>query len=189
MMYSCGEVASNGGRPVSISKSTTAERVEIGAAVDPLAVGEKAEVVGRGVAELADEHAGLRHRHIRLRRFGHAEVDDLHELGAVAGVRDHQILGADVAMDDAGAMDGFESGQRLDGDAARHAAARACRAAQHLREVLPFDELPDHVVRAVGQRGEIVQRGDVRMLDLRGQPRLAQEAVVRVAARRRSARG
>ena len=98
----------------------------------------------------------------------------------VVVARDHQVLGTDVAVDDAGAMDGLESVQRLDHQAHRLARRERAARAQLLREVLAVDVLPDHVMRAVGERGEVVQRGDVRMLDLRRRARLAEEAVVRV---------
>ena len=128
------------------------ERVDVGAAVDALAVGEKAEMIGRGVTKLAHEHAGLRHGHVRLGRFGHAQVDDLDELRPVAGLCDHQIFRADVAMHDAGAMNGVKARKRLDGYSHRLLRRQGPTAAHQLGEVISLDELPDHVVRAVRKR-------------------------------------
>ena len=161
-----------------------AERVKIGAAVDLLSLGQKPEVLGRAVPQLADKDPGLGgHRAgVAVLALGHAEVDDLHGVAAVGAARDHDVLGADVAVHDAGAMDGVESRQRLLHDVHGLARREHAAAADHLRQVFAVDELPHHVMRAVGERGEVVQRGDVRMMDFRGQPRLAQESVVRVAA-------
>ena len=82
-------------------------------------------------------------------------------------------------MDDAGAMDGVETQERVDGDGRGVARRERPARLDQLVQVAALDVLPDHVERAVVERGEVVQRGDVRMLDLRGQPRLAEEAVVR----------
>jgi hypothetical protein len=52
--------------------------------------------------------------------------------------------------------------------------------ADHLRQILAFDVLPDHVMRAVREGGEVVQRRHVRMLNLGCQLRLAQETLMRI---------
>src|SRR5438132_12459208 len=85
-------------------------------------------------------------------------------------------------MDDARAMNRLEAVQCLNCEANGMHRREHTAAADHLREVFAVDELPDHVVRSVRERGEIVERGDIRMLDLGAQLRLAKESVVRIAA-------
>src|SRR3954453_13026478 len=85
-------------------------------------------------------------------------------------------------MNDAGAMDRIESARGLRGETDRLPHREVAALAHELRDVLSFDELPDHVVRAVGQSGEIVQCGDVRMLHARREPRLAQKTIVCIGA-------
>ena len=111
--------------------------------------------------------------------LGDAEVDELHVLLPVLVARDHDVLGTDVAMHDAGAMDGLESVQRLDGQLRRVLRRQRTARLDQLVKIGPLDVLPHHVARAVVERGEVVERGDVRMIDARRQPRFAHETVVR----------
>jgi hypothetical protein len=102
---------------------------QVGACVDLLALGKEAELFGRGIAQLADEDPGARLRdRLRVLELGHAEVDDLDR----AVGREHQILGADVSMDDAGAVDGVEAVQRGDDDANRFARRQRAASAEAL---------------------------------------------------------
>ena len=82
-------------------------------------------------------------------------------------------------MDDSGAVDGVEAAQRLDRERGGIAGSERPARLDQLVKIRPLDELPDHVAGAVVQGREVEQRGDVRVLDLRGEPRLAQEALVR----------
>jgi hypothetical protein len=108
-----------------------------------------------------------------------AEVDDLDPVLALAVLGDHQVVGREVAMDDAGRVDGLEPAQgldaELDGDGDRERPVTADAVAH----VLPLDVLPDHVEAAVGEAGEVVEDGDVGMLDLGGEAGLAQEPRLR----------
>ena len=63
---------------------------------------------------------------------------------------------------------------RLDGD--RH--GERPLAADAVADVLPLDVLPDHVEAAVRQGREVVEDGDVGVLDLGGEARLAHEALL-----------
>src|SRR5262249_39064826 len=154
---------------------------DVGTAIDALARSEPPELLGRAVLELSDEHAGLRLVVTRIvPLLGHAEIDDLDALQALRVARDHEILGTDISVDDAGTMNGFQSAQSLHGEAHGGRGTKELPLENELPEVRSFDVLPDHVEGAVGQRGEIEQRRDVGVLDARGQARLAEEAVVRV---------
>ena len=85
-------------------------------------------------------------------------------------------------MNDAGAMDRFQSVQRLDGELHRVTRRKRSARADSLREILALDVLPDHVMRPVRQRGEVVQRGHVWILDLRRRTRLTQEPLMCIRA-------
>ena len=85
-------------------------------------------------------------------------------------------------MNDSGAMNCFEACQTLNRQLNRLSRGKNAAAPDHLRQILTFDVLPNHVVRSVGKSGEIVQRGDIRMLDLRCQLGLAQKAVMCVGS-------
>src|SRR5205814_3252218 len=109
-----------------------------------------------------------------------AEVDELHALVGLFAARDHQVLRADVAMDDARSMNRIESVERLDRQANGVRRRDHAALANDLRQILAVDELPDHVMRSIGKRREVVQRRDIRMLNFRRELRFAKEALVRV---------
>ena len=116
---------------------------------------------------------------VRLQVLGEPEVDDLHPQLAALVLGDHQVVGGEVAVDDAGGVDRLEAAQRLDAELDRHRHRERPLAAEAVAHVLPLDVLPDHVEAAVGQPREVVEDGDVGVLDLGGEAGLAQEALLR----------
>jgi hypothetical protein len=108
--------------------------------------------------------------------LGDAEVDDLHHEVLVGVEGEHHVVGGDVAMQKSAAVDVIEAGEHLH----RHFRRQREREAPVCRLPLPHgravDELGDHVARAVREDREVVDDSEVRMVDLRGELRLAQEA-------------
>ena len=100
-----------------------AERVDVGAGVDPLA----ADLLGRDVVERADPVAGLRRARDRERVLGEPEVG---QVDVVLGA-EQDVRGLDVAMDEAGGVRGVERAADLRDDVrgpcARRAGLRAGR--------------------------------------------------------------
>ena len=89
------------------------------------------ELLGAHVLGRADDEPGLRHllRIVALHRLRDAEVDDLHAVRAVARLRDHDVVGLEIAMDDAHVVRGVERVGRLSRDVGRaRGGERAVRA-------------------------------------------------------------
>ena len=87
-------------------------------------------------------------------------------------------------MHDAGAMDRLQTVEGLDGQPQRVPWRENAAPADQLREILAVDEFPHHVVGAIRKCGEVVERSNIRMLYLGGQPRLAEKAFVRIFSSR-----
>ena len=125
--------------------------------------GESARLLGRHVADRPHHHPGRRVRHRRTVTGGggnasrEAEVEDFH----VAGARDEDVAGLQVAMDDAAIVRGGKGPgdlhavlERL---ADRHRTARDDR-----RERLAVEQLGDGV-RGRAVLADVVDRDDVRV--------------------------
>ena len=80
------------------------------------------------------------------------------------------------------AMNGLETPQSLDDDAHRISRLQRAARADPLRDVLTIDELPHHVVRAIREGREVMERCYVWMLDLRRKSRFTEKTLVRVLA-------
>ena len=145
-----------------------ADRVEVRPRADVL----RHRLLGRHVGRRADRRARRGQEGARLhlrRRLGDAEVGDLH-----APVRgDHQVLGLEVAVDDAVLLRVGEPGEQ----ALEHAAdLRQGHLADVRAQRAALDVLHRDVRRAVVL--EVVVHGDdVRMAQRAGHARLAQEAL------------
>ena len=96
-----------------------AERVEIAARIEMLSFLEIARLLGRRVFEFAEEHAGLRQSLAALtfgQLLGDAEVDHLDQQFSVVILRQHDVLGRDVAMDQPHRVQMIEAGESLNGN-------------------------------------------------------------------------
>ena len=146
-----------------------AHREHVRAPVDRLA----ADLLGREVGGGAQRDPRLRQVRLGLERLGDAEVHDLD--GAV--VQDADVGGLDVAVHDVGVVRVGEAvGDRhqdldLAGDRDRIAALDL------LVEVLSGQELLDDVGDAVLD-AEVVDRGDVAVVEVPGELGLAEETVL-----------
>ncbi len=145
-----------------------AEREDVGAGVGVL----PADLLGGHVADGAEHGSGLRAARLRRRRgqrggrlgpreLGQAEVEDLD----AAVVRHEDVLGLEIAVDDALLVRGAEAAGDLervvDGLARRDRAA-----GELLAQGRSLEQLRDDVRRAV-VRADVVDRHDVRMVEAR----------------------
>ena len=92
--------------------------VDVGARVDRLAQ----RLLGRQVFGRAEDDARLRERLAPRLRLGHlrdAEVEDLDDLALPVALDQHDVLGLEVAMDDAGGVRVLEPAQDLADDRER----------------------------------------------------------------------
>ena len=156
-----------------------AEREDIGAPVERLA----AELLGRHVRDLALERSGAG-RARAVGRFGDAEVDHLR--GAVAV--DEDVVGRDVAVDQAERLSVavaqivrvLQTGRGLRDDLQdlreREQLVQLGRALGDAAQVRAVDELHRDEVVPV-RLAQIENRDDVRMVELRSEPRFVQEHV------------
>src|SRR5258706_5663978 len=76
-------------------------------------------------------------------------------------------------------MDRFEALQRLDAELDGGGHRKRAHTTDPVAQVLAVNVFPDHVEAAVGKRREVVEDGDVGVLDLGGEPGLAHEALLR----------
>ena len=172
-------------RPAAVQRlvQRDAEAELIGARVERLA----AELLGRHVRRRADERAGLGHGRRRrdgastalptsggsdrlLREPREPEVHDAH--GAVAP--DHDVLGLEVAVDDAGRVRRRQPAPGGDEHVQDLAPASRLRAQPRV-DGLAFDEL-HRDVDAIVDGARVVDGDDVRVRQARDRARLAQQA-------------
>ncbi len=81
-------------------------------------------------------------------------------------------------MDDAAGVDRLQPAQRLDPELDGQRDRKGAEAAQAVARILALDVLPDHIEAAVGQPREVVEDGDVGVLDLGGEAGLAHEPLL-----------
>ena len=170
-----------------------AEREDVRAGVGGLA----ADLLGRHVAERAEDDAGLRAlglgREIRsrsgptlvlVRQLGEAEVEDLD--AAVRG--DEEILGFQVAVDDALVVRRREAVGDLTASTRRALRGEQLAAGERRAQRLALEQLLDDVRRTV-VRPDVVDGGDVRVVERARRPRFLLEAPqpLRVLAKTRPA--
>jgi hypothetical protein len=156
------------------------EAVEVAAAVQPLARLERAELLGRGVAELAEKDPRLRHLRRRVGDLGDPQVDQLDQRPAVLAAADHHVVRRDVAMDHVLAVEVAERQQRLVRDLESQRDPRRALHAEELRQVDPVDVLHDEIGGPLVVEGEVQDLADVRVLEPGRRPRLLEEPALQV---------
>ena len=147
-----------------------------------------AHLLRRHVADRAEDHAGAgagrdgglfagRGAFVGTRQLREAEVEDLH--APVVG--DEQVLGLQVAMDDALVVRGREAVGDLHGvvDGLAH---RQRARAEPIAQRLALEQLRDDVRRAV-LLADVVDGEDVRMIERGGRLRLLLEAAEAIGVR------
>ena len=146
-----------------------ADGVEVRAGTGGLARG----LLGRHVLRRAEDRAVARDELLAVARRGmawldlrDAEIEHLHEVGVRVLLDEHDVVGLEVAMDDAGVVRLLERDRDLAHDVERtRGLDRPLR--DHFVERDTLDVFEDEKERAVGELAEVGRRGDVRMLDPR----------------------
>ena len=150
-----------------------AERVDVGASIDPFA----GDLLGSDVVDGAQEVAVVADPALLGDPSREAEVRQVDVVGAVgagAPVEQH-VRGLHVAMHEAAGMGGIERARDLREDAYGIARLQATLL-QALLQVAVLDVAHRDVEEVLGRPG-LVDRDDVRMVDRRGQLRLTKEAL------------
>ncbi len=125
-----------------------AERIDVAPRVDLFAL----HLLGRHEIGRTDDRS-LARELVELRTFTElreAEVEDLREVGIVARPRDHDVLGLDVAVDDALQVRLRERVAHLDHDARELDRAERIARAKDATEIAAGHELHDEVGETVG---------------------------------------
>ena len=115
----------------------------------------------------------------RLGQLGQAEVEDLD----VAVLRDHQVLGLQVPVDDAGGVGLGQALGGLDGDIEQPLGRQRLAGGDELAQGLSLDQLHGDVEGAVGL-ADVVDGQDVGMIQGRGRAGLLLEALAAIGIRR-----
>jgi hypothetical protein len=115
---------------------------------------EPSALLGRHVVRRPDDRAGrgLGQAAGVGQELGDAEVEELHPLaGDHLGIRDQEdVVGLEVAVDDAGAMGGAQRGRDLPRHHQRRVQGQASDPGQPGRQRLALEQLHHDVGRAVG---------------------------------------
>jgi hypothetical protein len=143
--------------------------------------------VGGAARGLLRRHVlGRPHRHARARQatlacgfcFGRlrdAEVEDLHDVGGSFARDEEDVLGLEIAVDDALRVRGGECAADLRGDLEGARDIEGAFALDDAAELDALEELHDEVHAAVGGGSGVGDVDDVRVTDLRCGARLAAE--------------
>jgi hypothetical protein len=150
-----------------------AERVDVDARLD----GAPADLLGAQIRHGADERAGAREPLLR-RAHREAEVRDA-DAQRVRGIaRDHDVLGLHVAVDDAERVGVVERLGHLHAEVHELAELERARS-EHVPEVRARDER-HHEEETVLVIAEIVDGDDARVIHLRDDARLPEEALLAI---------
>ena len=110
--------------------------------------------------------------------------------GSPSRVRQHHVVGLEIAMDHAGRVRRGERARDLRADVERAHARRARVSAPSTdASVLPLEVLHDVEVVALGRHAEVVDLDDVLVADLVDRLRLLEEPLDDLAVRRRARGG
>ena len=160
-----------------------AERVDVDAPVHRPAL----DLLGREVLDRPDDSAIARQARDGRRVLRQAEIAQIRVIGATVVVREQDVGGLDVTMDQASPMCGVERiahlGDELDG-ALR---VQPPEDLQQAREVAAV-HIPHRQVEQPVGLARSVDRDDVGMLEARDEPRLAQEALAEPLVARQALR-
>ena len=172
-----GVSASNGQPPGEHLVGHHAERVDVAARIELLA----GELLGAHVRRGSEHHALLRELLLLrlilgLAALGDAEVEDLHEVGLPGRGREDDVVGLEIAMDDAAAVRFFERAAHLRRGCAVTRSGAHGPALQRVGEALPLDELHRDVELAVGGLPEVEELNRVGVLELADGAALAVKA-------------
>ncbi len=125
------------------------------------------DLLGRHVERRAHHRAGLRVDVARVReQLGDAEVEHLHEIRIAAARDEENIVGLEIAMDDAASVRRAERFANAPSDV-RGARDRRSLALQEIRKALPLEPFHHDVRRAVAELAEVEDVDDVLVLDVR----------------------
>ena len=159
-----------------------AERVDVAALIDRHAAG----LLGRHVRGRADHRAGRGLKAdvlvVAVDQLGDTEVEQLDQLAAIRGRRDHDVVGLEIAVDHADGVRGAEPIADLHEH--RERARQIDPAARPLAEAAPRQQLHDDERRAVGQLDEVGDVDDVAMADAVDRLGFLEEAIDGVAPAR-----
>ena len=150
------------------------ERVDVGAVIDRLPL----RLFRRHVFERPD-HGAERGRGAGAGAADRSRDPEIHDQRAIVG-RDHDVLGLQIAVDDADLVGRLQPGRDLFRDRQRLGHGQLSLPPQPVGEVLPFDKRHREVLDAV-ELAEIVDPDDVFVGDLAGQDELALEAALDLA--------
>jgi len=153
-----------------------AEGVEVAALVEGDLAAAGAELLGRRVADLAQEEAGPGQVHGAAQGLGDAQVDELDQGLPLDVLGEHDVVGGDVAVDEVVAVQVGEGLQGLQPELQNQVHAQPAAQAQQLGQVAAVDELHDHHRGAVLADGEVVDLGDVGVAQADRRAGLPQEA-------------
>ncbi len=148
-----------------------AEGVDVGAGVDAL----PRRLLGRHVVRRAEDHPRPGELGVRAADLGDAEVEDLHEAVVAPATDEEDVVGLQIAVDDAAPVRGGQGRGDLGRDV-EHLVGRHRAAADPIGEGLALQVLHHEVGGAVGELPEVADVDDVGVADGRRRLRLANEA-------------
>ena len=128
--------------------------------------------------QFSDEKAGVRQPFARVHRLGDPQIDDLDGRRTGVRLREHEVVGGDVAMNDPFFVQRSESAKHLLPEAQNKGNIEGFAAPHPLDEGHAIDELLNHVVGAIRQRREVEQGSEVGVFDGCSDFRLAQKALL-----------
>lgn len=144
------------------------QRIEVAAR----AGGARGELLGRHIGRAVHRLAGGGDASdLRVEQGGDPEVEDAHNPSATG---DHDVARLEVAMHERDGVRSSEEGGDLGCDRNRPVDLRCSPAGEHIAEILAVDKLHGDVEH-VGLGTDVEHSRHSRMLQARGQPRLASE--------------
>ena len=150
------------------------QRVDVRPCVQ-LSASHSIGLLARHVCRRAHYHSGLRLR-IRFPQLGNAEVHHLNDDFAFVPARQEDVVGFEVAMNDAQPVGGIQAPARLQQDFRNFGDWQRSPAVKELAQRFTFEVFHGDVRRAIVALGGFVNGDDVEMMDAPRGPRLILEA-------------